>query len=332
MIPKSLSATALTVWESCPARYVAESFKKAPEVSGVYADLGSACHGALEMYVREVYVERTARPDVDRLIEYFDYDFGDRFGVVGSGDLYNDGVAMMRNWFTRSNILDDGRTIVSLETKDHFDINTSAGVIPFNYIFDRLDLHEDGSVEVVDYKSIRFRLSPEGLKDKIQARAYAVAAQLLYPDAPRVWVTFDLLRYDPVGIVFSREENLATWRFIKRRANEIIATSEVDAPETVNAECRFCIRKQVCESILAHEDVGGVLALADPLAAAKARARADQRIKALTASIAELDAFIMQSAEHDDVDTYEDDEVRVWIDSRPARWPCSGPSPRGTRA
>lgn len=318
MIPKSLSASALQVWESCPARYVAETLHRTPNVSGKFADLGSACHTALEDYVRSVYVKQERDPSVSYLLDLLNEVWVRDYPTLPR-DLFVDGQQMLQRWFLRSGNLSDGREILSLEQKRSFEIKTSAGAINFNYIFDRLDRHEDGSIEVVDYKSVRARIRPEGLKDKIQSRCYAVAAQILYPDAPRVWVTFDLLRYDPVGIVFSREENMATWRYIRRTAENIIATSEAAAPETVNAECRFCIRKQQCASLREHVDVGGVLALADPLEAAKERYRMENRVKALTAGIEELDSYILQQAEHDDTDSYEDNDVSVSIDTRTMR-------------
>lgn len=311
LIPKSISATALQVWESCPARYVAETLHRTPMPGGIYADLGSTCHGALEEYVGSVYVDKTVAPDLNILLGLAREHFSEIMRMTPSGELWDDCVGMLTNWFNRTDL--SKTNILTLETKDFFEVKTSAGIIPFNYIFDRLDQHDDGSIEVVDYKSIRFRLSPDGLKDKIQARCYAVAAQIMYPDAPRVWVTFDLLRYDPVGIVFTREENIATWKYIKRAVNKIIATDEEDAPERINAECRFCIRKQYCETLQSHEDVGGVLTLADPLEAGRTRARVDAKIKALTAQMGELDAFLIQCAENDEIDMYEDDQVNISI-------------------
>ena len=318
MIPKSLSPTALQVWEACPARYAAETIDRTPMPSGWAADLGTVCHTALQNYVQRCYIDKTDAPHFALLEEIYLEAFGEMFGVTRE-DLLKDGHAMMKNWFSRSDSLGYDREIVQLETKENFVLKTTAGEINFNYIFDRLDLLPDGSVEVVDYKSIRARLSPEGLKDKIQARAYAVAAQIKYPEAPRVWVTFDLLRYDPVGIVFTREENLATWRYIKQSTERIIATPQEEAPERLNPDCQWCIRKHNCKALTQHVDAGGVLSLDDPLEAAKRRARIDSQIKALSRVADDLDAFILTSAGKDDVDFYEDDEFRVNITARRTR-------------
>jgi len=317
VIPKSLSATALQVWESCPARYAAETLHKTPMPSGWAADLGTTCHTALQEYVQRVYIDKADTPSLELLLTIFNNAFTEMFGT-SRDDLRHDGLRMMENWFLRSADLAE-RDIIQLETKENFAIKTTAGEIIFNYIFDRLDRHEDGSIEVVDYKSIRARLAPDGLRDRIQARAYAVAAQIKYPDAPRVWVTFDLLRYDPVGIVFTREENLATWRYIKAAAEKIIATPEDDVPEKINPDCQWCIRKQVCKALTEHVEAGGVLSLADPMLAAKKRAEVEQRSKALAKVMEELDSFILASAEADDVDTYEDDEFVVNIGARRTR-------------
>ena len=318
MIPKSLSASSLMVWESCPARWVAEYLNKTPQAGGAAADLGTACHTALERYVQAVYIDQTAAPDLALLKEHFTVAFADLIGVP-DGSAFRDGVSMMDNWFPRSAELSDGREILMLEQKKNFMLRTSAGEITFNYIFDRLDRHEDGSIEVVDYKSVRARISPDGLKDKIQARCYGLAAQMLYPDAPRVWVTFDLLRYDPVGIVFTKEENLATWNYVKRQAERIIAADPSSAEEKINPECRFCIRSHECLTLRQNVDAGGIDAIEDPLEAARVRARLDSQMKGLESAIGKLDSLIILQSQMDDVDTYEDDDFQVSVTARRTR-------------
>lgn len=318
MIPKSLSATALNVWQSCPRRFAAETLHRTPGMGGRAADLGSVCHSALEGYVQAVYIDKTTAPGLAHLLKFYETYYMAIMGAP-SGAEYEDGVQMLSNWYPRSAELDDGRKIINLETKENFTVKTSAGPITFNYIFDRLDRRADGSIEVVDYKSIRARLSPDGLKDKLQARIYAVAAQIRHPDAERVWVTFDLLRYDPIGIVFTREENLATWRYIRRMAQDIVNTDVAHAEERINPECRFCIRKHECETLKSAVDHGALLGITDPLEAARIRAEMENRLKGLEAGINELDKLILLAATADDTDTYEDDDFTVTISSRRSR-------------
>lgn len=311
MEPKSISATALQVWDTCPARYGAETINRTPMTNNVYADLGTVIHTTAEEYVQLVYLDQDDSPSLDLLLKMYERAYTHLIGPP-EGESYKDGVGMLKNWFPRTADLSE-RDILSLEQKRFFEVPTSIGPLPLNYIFDRMDRLPDGSIEVVDYKSIRARLGPQDLKKKIQARIYGVAAQIMYPDAPRVWVTFDLFRYDPVGIVFTREENLATWRWIKMKAQEIVDADENNLPEVVNNDCRFCIRKGECESLRANTDAGGIIALADPLIAGRQRAKIDFQMKALQAAIDELDAFILKQAEADDVEEYVDEEAGITV-------------------
>jgi hypothetical protein len=313
MEPTSLSPTSLQVWSLCPARWVAEKYKRAETLSGAAADLGTTCHAALESFVGRVYVTGGYKNTLEHLLWCFAEAWDEKMRIPRDGPAWDDGNQMMENWHRRHDL--SGRKIVSLETKSHFDIKTTKGIIPFNYIFDRLDLLDDGSVEVVDYKSSRARMSPSWLADRVQARCYGVAAQILYPDAPRVWVTFDMLRFDPVGTVFTREQNLATWSYIKRSAERIISTPEEHAitHPTVNEECRWCAIKHNCVALASNIEVGGILAMGDPLEAGKARAAATNRVNALKKAIEELDQVIVSAGQELDTDTWEDDEITVTI-------------------
>src|ERR1044071_34422 len=211
MIPKSLSATSVAAFENCPARWRAEFFDKAPQPTNEAAALGLAVHGALEDFIVNGYKPQGDDKAAAMLENYFFHHYHDLFSDESRKA---EGLTMCRTWFERTDL--SGRTVLSTEKKDTFLIPTSAGKIPFNYLWDRCDKLDDKVLEVIDYKTIARPISPDGLKDKIQARCYGLAAQLQYPDAERVWVTFDLLRYDPVGIVFTKDDNRATWKYLKQ--------------------------------------------------------------------------------------------------------------------
>jgi hypothetical protein len=173
---------------------------------------------------------------------------------------------------------------------------------------------------VIDYKTITRPISPEGLKDKVQARCYGLAAQLQYPMADKIWVTFDLLRYEPVGIVFTKDDNRATWRYLKALAERVIALDESEPfPEKLNAECHWCIRRHECQTLQANADAGGVLATKEPKAVAATRHKLELQRKALERVIQELDSYLLDWAEREELLEFDTDELRVLVTARKTR-------------
>lgn len=292
MKPRSLSATAAQVYELCPARYRAEQIDRAPGVGSWAAGLGTVCHTALENWVKNGH--HTAGDDFEVLQSIYENAYYDVFSEPSE---YLNGVALLRVWHARQDW--SGRTVVSVEDRNSFDLPSPDGKIRFNYVMDRVDRLDNGEIEVVDYKTSGFPIQPDELRHKIQARAYALAAQLEHPDAPRVWVTFDMLRFDPVGVVFTQDQNRETWRYLKRLVERIWEDDK--APEVLNAECRWCIRRHECKQLKRHVNGGGPLTLDDPLEAVDLRAELFHAKAAIEVLLRDVDAFLLEHCEREDL-------------------------------
>lgn len=306
MKPSSFSASAFQVAETCLARYHAENILKTSRPPNLAADLGTAVHAALEQYVNTVYILKKAGPSLPALLTLYRTNFAMVFGTVDpeSHEWYSDGLNMVQAWFVRTDF--SNREVISVETKTNFMIKTSIGEIPFNYIWDRFDriTDQDETYEVVDYKTIRKAINPEGLRKKIQARFYGLAAQIQVPTAKRIWVRFDLLRHDSVATVFTRDDNIATWKFAKALAEKIIETpepgtllpdgSKFELPETLNPECNFCVRKTNCEALKSNVGGAGVWSLRTTADRIDARAQLEFQRKGLDAAIAEIDEILLR--------------------------------------
>lgn len=304
MIPKSLSATSLEVAEACMARWEVEHFHRSKGMSGRAATLGSSVHGGLEMYVKQM-LKTGKPPTLAELLDFYKMSFMMCFGTAeASGDEYEEGVVMLKDWFKRT--VWDGVTVLSIEVKDHFDVMTSIGAIPLNYIWDRFDQTGPNEYRVMDYKTNKWGLNPGDLKDKIQARVYGLAAQVKYPQADKIWVEFDMLRHDgPVGRAFSRDDNIATYRFIQALAEKIIATGEGEGEETLNPTCLFCPRKQDCKALTKNIKHGGVFKLEEVGELVDQRAMLEWQAKAVAAAIKELDSIILPNAKELDAQFFE---------------------------
>lgn len=281
-------------YEACPAMWQAiYEGQRATDISGDAANMGTACHATFEDLVsRGLHVSLAQLPGSLMDEAKISYDraywqlFSDRVR-------YDEGWKLVQAWLARQNW--DNREVLMTETKLNFVLNTSAGPVPFNYIFDRLDriTNPDGTydIEVVDYKSVMMPVSAPELKERIQSRSYAAAAHKMYPDAKHIWVTFDLLRYRPVGIVFTPTEAEETEAYLLDLAERIIA--DVDPKEVLNDECRWCVRRDSCKTLANYEVTAGQMVV-DHLEAAERRFLLDCKRKAIEAQIDDLDKVVLR--------------------------------------
>lgn len=295
MKPATGSASAFLVFEGCEARFHDTYVIRAHDLSGSAANLGTACHGALERWVKLGW-HFPQQPFV-KLIELFDEEYAKLFA---DNSRRAEGRKIMENWYKRSG--DDyweGRTVLTTEEKKFFTIKAPWNPeYPINYILDRLDM-KNGEPEVVDYKSVAMPVQPEELKGRIQPRLYALATQIEFPEALGIWVTYDLLRYDCVSVRFTREDNAATWRYLKELVKRIHLSD--GTTETLNPECRWCIRKLVCEELRTHQSVGGPMAITDLATAIDMRAKIDHQLGGLHNLMTELDDYILAECEEQEI-------------------------------
>ena len=305
MIPDHLSASSVETAEGCMARWAATHTAHLNSPKNEPAMLGTAIHAAIENYVREEWIRNKRHGAFVNLSLYYMKAFADAFGTSElTGEWYDDGLEQLTRWHARMPAVLPN--VISLETKESFDIPTSVGPIPVVYIFDRLDYISglDGNtdadeVNVVDYKTTRQPVYPEELAKKVQPRVYALAALHKYPKISKIWVTYDQTRHDVVSRSFSRDECRATWNFLIGVAERIIAADEGDPTESINAGCHYCVRKAVCATLKANVDAGSAEGLSQDDAIAmhwmltnkiKAeRALQDELSSAITAHMSEAD-------------------------------------------
>jgi hypothetical protein len=311
MKPRTLSASAIGVAEKCLLRYKAEQIDRVPDIDKDAARAGSAVHGALELFVTMVYINKTHQRELKLLIELYGMSFLKTFGYLDhTSEIYVEGVEMLDKWYERDHLAN--RQVLSCEIKKSFPIKTSIGDIPFNYILDRFDkLSGDRVYGVVDYKSNRWGIRPGDLLGKIQPRAYALAMQLEYPDAEKIWVEFDMLRHDgPVGIVFTKEDNRETLRYLRKKAQEIVDADPDKLQPKLNNECRFCVAKATCPALRANLTGGGIFSVTNRV---DLRAQLEFQKAGLEALITELDDQFMTEAQQEDIFTFDGDTYKLEI-------------------
>ena len=266
---RTISASSIQVFEGCTTRYQLEMVERtqSPDGSSDPARLGTAVHDTLEKIVQEVYIDKTrAEMEWNVIVAFFKQNFMKQFQRVPDpqDQWYADGLDMLERWFNRTDL--DSVEVLMVEKKMKVDIKTSIGPVPYNFIFDRLDVFEENGkkiVRVVDYKTWRQYLTPEGLRQKPQGRLYGMAIMMAFKhlEPDEIWVCFDQLRYDQCEVKFSRDDNVETWKYVRKIAEKIIAEPE-PGKRTLNSECQFCVVKSTCPLLTQNVQAGGVMALA----------------------------------------------------------------------
>lgn len=304
MIPTSLSASSLQVYETCSARWKAEYLDRARGLAGDPANLGTAVHAVLERWVAQNFYRANVQAPMSYTNECVQALWDEEYSKLFDDQRrYAEGLQLCLGWVHRQDW--SGRTVLTTETKKEIPLPTSIGPIPLRFVCDRVDRLDNGEIEVVDYKTLIRPVQPDDLRKRLQARLYSMAARTLYPDAPRIWVTFDLIRYDSVGVVFTRDDDVATWSYIKSLAERIIADDGTG--ETMNTDCRYCVRRFNCESLTSHLAAGGPLGITDGHDAADRRLTLDAAAKALRGMVDELDTVILEHCEREGLTNFVTD-------------------------
>lgn len=250
----------------CLARWGEEYLNYARQPGGLAADLGTTLHLALEMYVERTILDKSRPAEIAYLLDCYTTAY---LKIMQSFDfeseLFKEGERMLRVWHERTNF--DNRTVLSTESKEFFELpyvdptDGQKKKVKFNYIMDRLDQTGEDEYEVVDYKSWRGLIGSDEVKPMLQARIYALAVQIKFPTAKRIVVRIDQLRGESVGAVFRRSDNAVTFRALKIVLQRIVDTPLSQMRETLNDECKWCIRKTKCKALRSHREAGGVLDL-----------------------------------------------------------------------
>lgn len=304
MQPKTLSASSLSNWEDCPAKFKAVNIDFIPEVGKkVAAKTGTSVHYALEHFVRRTCIDKTDDwTDKNLLLSLYDDGYRETFGTEDlDTDEYRDGLAMTNGWYKRTDLSD--WEVLAVEEKKRIAI--LPGGILLTYIFDRIQrrITEDGRrvLVCVDYKTERAMYTHKSLREKLQARIYGLCAAIEFKDwqPDEIWVEMDMLRHTPIGIEIDREENVQTWNYLQGTAQRILDADDTKLARVVGGGCRFCPVQHTCPALAKNADLGGIMSLSVEEMVAL-RFELDAKLGALTSAVAQLDEQIVEHARQSD--------------------------------
>jgi putative RecB family exonuclease len=234
-----LSYSRLSRFEQCPLSFKLHYIDKKTATPGIELRFGKVIHATCERIVREAIEEERVGPlDERRAFDVFQRCWATD-GLTGA-QLFTDGVEMVRNFVRDQGVLDT-RRVLAVEKEFHLAVGrfTVLGYI------DRVDVVDDETVEVIDYKSNRILFTRDEVDTSLQMSLYELAVRQLYPWVKTVKLTFWMLRH-AVRISTSRavDQLDAAKRYIASLGEQTeVATA---FPARLNPNCIYCDHRQDC--------------------------------------------------------------------------------------
>ena len=192
------SHSKLWLYESCPEFYKLKYIdKKVPPMpTHISLFLGSTVHEALEWLYHQVkYHEIT----IDELIEYFTDLWTKSFSEdirIENGDevdAYNKGVRFLTDYYTKNKPFK--QNVLAIERKILFPID-SEGHYKIQGFIDRLDIAEDGTYEVHDYKTNQSMKKQTDLDKDRQLALYHIGLQETFGKEIKVKLVWHFLNFN----------------------------------------------------------------------------------------------------------------------------------------
>ncbi len=207
---KVYSHSRLWLYESCPEFYKLKYIdKKAPLMTThISLFLGTVVHEALEWLYHQVKYHEIG---IDELIEYFTNHWTSQFNEnirVENGDeidAYNRGVRFLTDYYTKNKPFK--QNVIAIERKVLFPIDDEKKYFIQGYI-DRLDMAEDGTYEVHDYKTNRAMKKREEFEKDRQLALYHIGLQESFGKEIKVKLIWHYLNFNQQVISQRTQEDL----------------------------------------------------------------------------------------------------------------------------
>ncbi len=234
-----LSYSRLKRYAQCPKSYQLHYIQKAPSAPNASLLFGSLLHAALERVYREILAGKlSGRFPEDRLLAAYKDEWS-KSGLTEFA-LFQEGLSIL-GAFARQHALVDHTSIVAIEQEFRLSVDRFQVL---GYI-DRVDMVDDETVAIIDYKSNRTIFTREEVDHGLQLSIYAMAARMLWPWAKKVRLGLYLLRHGILMETTRTEEDLAAAReYIAMLGRETESAKEF--PARLNENCVWCDHNAQC--------------------------------------------------------------------------------------
>lgn len=251
---KMYSHSKLWLYESCPEFYKLRYIdKKVPPMqTHISLFLGTVVHEALEWLYHQVKYHLV---EVDELIEYFTErwtkQFNDTIRIENGDeiDAYNKGVRFLTDYYTKHKPFK--QKVLAVEHKVLFTLGENKEYTIQGYI-DRLDMAEDGTYEVHDYKTNQSMKKREDFAKDRQLALYDIGLREQFGNEIKVKLVWHFLNFNqdifsertPTELEKLKEDTLALIKKIE---------STTEWPACNGKYCDWCNYK--AENGVTYEDV-----------------------------------------------------------------------------
>lgn len=234
-----LSFSRVSTYRTCPAQFRYGYIDGIPGEPSPHLSFGSSIHAALERFYDRKLPDP---PSEDELLEYL-YEAWDSTGFVDMDrdeqlSWYRHGQQVLRRFHRRE--VADYRLPADVEKWFELPVDDVALVVGS---IDRVDVDEDGALEIVDYKTSKRVKDRDRVRGSMQLAIYAMACEHLYGRLPTA-VTLDFVVPGVQVRVPTEDMDLDAAR---EAVVEVAAAVKAERYEpTPNRLCGWCDYRAIC--------------------------------------------------------------------------------------
>lgn len=221
------SHSRLWLYESCPEFYKLKYIDKKlpPMPTAMPLFLGTVVHEALEWLYHQI---KHREVSIDELIEYFTERWTEQFDEninIENGDEmdnYNKGIRFLTDYYTKNKPFN--QKVLAIEHKVFFPLDAE-GKYKIQGFIDRLDMSQDGTYEVHDYKTNQSMKKKEEIDKDRQLALYHIGLKEAFGKDIKVKLIWHFLNFNRDVTSERTDEQLEklrqdTLELIKRIENE----------------------------------------------------------------------------------------------------------------
>ncbi len=251
------SYSALDTFKVCPLKYKYQVIERRPAPKRIEAIFGTLIHSALKY----MFERNPLYPTLDEVINFFTIKFNEK----AEGVLFNDpktkeaeekmyfeeGVRMLRNFYKKNQPWNFNA--LELETRFSLDLvdEKTNRTHTFSGIIDRVDKNEeDGSYEIIDYKTAKKMPAESTLEENLQLNLYHLALTKRWPSitSGKIKLSLYFLKHNEKISLTPNEEVIKKAReALLSTIREVEEKTEKDDFEPMPGPlCDYCGFRPIC--------------------------------------------------------------------------------------
>ena len=247
----SYSHSKLTTYQQCPQKYKFRYIDEIPPpIRSIELHLGTTVHSAQEKLYAGAQQGQTftSAEFLAFFQQKWDEGFSAELRIVTSGTTartYLDlGHQMLATYYRSFHPFTQTATL-ELEEKFIFPLSDGNEI---RGIIDRLAKHEDGSVEIHDYKTSRRLPNSMQVSNDVQLALYEIAIRHRWPETRQISLIWHYLAFDKEIKITKTPQQLET---VKRNTLGLIRRIEATTsfPVQVTPLCNWCEYKEICPAM-----------------------------------------------------------------------------------